>query len=107
MSNAEEKGRLEKVIEDLQKQPKPLDDYYRQCEIERDAKRAATARKADRLKIALAVYRDGVVAAHKPPWDQEQPIDFKALACCAVEAADALLVALDPSGIPPFPDYQG
>ncbi len=67
--------------------------------------RAARLRKAERSKIALAVFRDLCLLERRRldemrgPDNQlgtDLPVDYRCAATCAVEAADALLDMLDP-----------
>lgn len=82
------------------------DSEQEQWEKDRDARYEARYRKQDRAKIAGLIYRDAVAHARHGTARDER-IDLKALACEAVEAAEALLDALD--GKPPvdLPEYRG
>ncbi len=70
--------------------------------------REARVRQERRQRIATLIYRDLCAEDKRCHPNRDTPQDFAAMACCAVEAADALLVALE---IDPakkiLPDYLG
>ncbi len=87
-----------------------MDDYKAECEA-REKAREARYREQERRKLAQAIYRDMLLIEMRKRVDEgsrasDLPLDFAAEACNAIEAAEAMMKALDNSQPPTLPDYE-